>query len=334
MSASASPDAPGARASTQGRRLLLRVLTIVVGLIAFGYFARQIVSYWPSIRAVSFTPAIAVALGVAAGLQVVSGLVDAWGWGWLMRHIAVPVQSREAMPVFLVSQFAKYVPGSIGSHVGRLALGKQHGLPPPSVLLSLVIENGFALGAGAVVAGASAAFGVAVSAGDVSRVAWMLTLGVVAWLAGAITLRVILAHPPAFLRRLLRLQGPVKLQTSFVAGYFLLHVASYAAIGAALVLVVFGFTGAAGPEIWRVALAGMAGWFAGYILPGAPAGLGVREATLTALLTPLCGPTVAVSSALLWRSSQLLADGTLFLIGLATRPQPQPENPDNPTKVG
>jgi uncharacterized membrane protein YbhN (UPF0104 family) len=320
VSTSASPEAP-AEASVR-RLLLVRVLPFVVGIIALIYFARQIFSYWPSIIAISFTPAIAVAIGVAAALQAASGLVDAWSWGWLMRSLAVPVQSREAMPIFLVSQFAKYVPGSIGSHVGRLALGKQHGLPAPSVLLSLVIENGFALGAGAVFGGASAVFGIAVTASNVSRMAWTLSLVIVAWLAGAITLRLILAHPPAFVRRLLRLEKPVTLKTSFVAGYFLLHVTSYAAIGAALVIVVFGYAGSTGPEVWRVALAGTAGWFAGYILPGAPAGLGVREATLTALLTPLCGPTVAVSSALLWRSSALLADGALFLIGLATKPRP------------
>ena len=325
MSASASGETSEAPTAPSRRRLLVRWVPIVVGAIAFVYFARQIVSYWPSIVAISFTGRVAGAVAVAALLHVASGLLDAWGWGWLMRGLAVPVRSREAMPVFLVSQFAKYVPGSIGQHVGRIALGRAHGLAAPTVLLSLVIENGFALGAGALVAGASVAFGVAVRADDVSRVAWTLALVIAGWAAGAASLRFVLARPPAWLRRLLKLEKPVTLETTLVVGYFLLHVASYAAIGAALVIVVFGFAGATGPEIWRVALAGMAGWFAGYILPGAPAGLGVREATLTALLTPLCGPTVAVSSALLWRSSALLADGLLFLIGLATRPRPVPD---------
>jgi hypothetical protein len=305
--------------------LLVRWLTVVIGSIAIVYFARQIVSYWPSIVAISLTPAIAGALTIATLLHVGSGLLDAWGWGWLMRGLAVPVRSREAMPIFLVSQFAKYVPGSIGQHVGRLALGRQYGLPTPTLLLSLVIENGFALGAGAAVAGGSVAFGVAAGGSDVGRVAGMLGFILVGWLAGAMTLRFILAHPPPWVRRVLKLNEGVVLRTSLISGYFLLHVASYVAIGTALVVVVSGFAGGTGPEVWRIALAGMAGWFAGYILPGAPAGLGVREATLTALLTPLCGPTVAVSAALLWRTSALLADGLLFLIGLVTRPRPLPD---------
>jgi uncharacterized membrane protein YbhN (UPF0104 family) len=46
----------------------------------------------------------------------------------------------------------------------------------------------------------------------------------------------------------------------------------------------------------------------------------VREATLTALLTPICGAAVAVSAALLWRSSALIADGILFLVGIGLKP--------------
>lgn len=302
-----------------------RAVAIVLGLLALVYFARQVQSYWPSIVAISFTTAVAVSLVVTALIHVVSGLIDSWGWGWLLRGLSVPVKSRDAMSVFLISQLAKYVPGNIGQHVGRLALSKSLGLAYPPVLLSLVIENGFALGAGGVVAGASLAFGIAVSAENLTRVVWTIALVIGGWLIGALVLRMVLAHPPRWLRRILKLEKPVKLETKLVIGYFLLHVASYAAIGGALVIIVFGFTGGAGSEIWRVALAGMAGWFSGYIVPGAPAGLGVREATLTALLTPFCGAAVAVSSALLWRSSALFADGILFLIGLALRPRPKPE---------
>ena len=302
-----------------------RAVAIVLGLLALVYFARQLVSYWPSIVAISFTTGVAVSLVVTALLHVVSGLIDAWAWGWLLRGLAVPVPSRAAMSVFMISQLAKYVPGNFGQHVGRLALAKSLGLAYPPVLLSLVIENGFALGAGGVVAGASLAFGIAVSAENLTRVAWTISLVIGGWFAGALLLRWMLAHPPRWLRRILKLEGPVTLETRLVIGYFLIHVASYAAIGGALVLIVFGFTGGASVEIWRVALAGMAGWFSGYIVPGAPAGLGVREATLTALLTPLCGVAVAVSSALLWRSSALFADGILFFVGLALRARPKPE---------
>jgi hypothetical protein len=303
-----------------------RAVAIVLGLLALVYFVRQLVSYWPSIVTISFTAGVAVSVGVAAALHVFSGLIDSWAWGWLLRSLAIPIRGRDAMSVFLISQLAKYVPGNFGQHIGRLALAKSLGLAYPKVLLSLVIENGFALGAGGVVAGASLAFGIAVSAENVTRVAWTLVLVIGGWFVGALLLRTMLAHPPGWLRRILKLEKPVTLETKLVIGYFMFHVTSYAAIGGALVLVVAGFTGGSSSEIWRVALAGMAGWFSGYIVPGAPAGLGVREATLTALLTPLCGATVAVSSALLWRSSALLADGILFLVGLALKPR-APEIP-------
>jgi glycosyltransferase 2 family protein len=304
----------------------------VVGILAVIYFSRELVRFWPSVVAVSLTPRVVSAIAVAVFLLVLSGLIDAWGWGWLLRGLSMPVRSREAMGVFLVSQFAKYVPGNVGQHVGRLALARTQGMPYPTVLLSIVVENGFALGAGAFLAGASLAFGITTSAGNVARPAWLLVLVISGWFIGAILLRWFLAHPPAWLRRILKLEHPVILERSLVAGYFVIHVTSYVTLGTTLVLVVFGLSGGSSGELWRVAFAAMAGWFAGYLVPGVPAGLGVREATLTALLTPLCGPAVAVSSALLWRSSGLLADVVLFLIGLGLRALTKPVAPSPPAQ--
>ena len=310
-----------------GWRFLGRALVFLLGLLAVVYFGRELVRFWPSVVTVTFTPRVAGAVAIAALVLALSGVVDAWSWGWLLRGLSLPAQPRNAMGIFLVAQFAKYVPGNFGQHVGRLALSRAQGLPYPTVVLSIVIENGFALGAGAFVAAVSLAAGITGSTGGVVRPAWLLALAIFGWFVGAMVLRWFLAHPPPWLRRLLKLDRPVTLEKHLVVGYFLLHVTSYAALGATLVLVVFGLSGGASAELWRVALAAMAGWFAGYLVPGAPAGLGVREATLTALLTPLCGPTVALSSALLWRSSALLADGALFLVGLALRVPRKPNSP-------
>jgi hypothetical protein len=290
-----------------------------LALLAIVYFARELVRYWPTIAALSFTPRVATALVGAALVNVLAGMGDGWAWGWLLRGFSVPARSREALGIFLVAQFGKYVPGNVSQHIARVALSRARSWPYRTVVLSLVVENGFALGAGALVAGASLLFGLSGHAGGLARAALTCAAVVGAWLAGAATLRALLERPPRWLARLLALEKPVILRRKLVLGYLGAHVASYAALGVTLVIVVVGLGGVSSGELWRVALAGIAGRFAGYLVPGAPAGIGVREATLTALLAPFYGSTLALSAALLWRLSAVLGDGVLLLVGLAMR---------------
>jgi len=58
---------------------------------------------------------------------------------------------------------------------------------------------------------------------------------------------------------------------------------------------------------------------AGYIIPGAPGGLGVREAILVAALGPVYGEGTAVALAIIYRVCSITADGLAFLIGLILR---------------
>jgi uncharacterized membrane protein YbhN (UPF0104 family) len=57
-------------------------------------------------------------------------------------------------------------------------------------------------------------------------------------------------------------------------------------------------------------------WLAGFLIPGAPAGLGVREAVLVTFLILWMNPFSAASLALLIRLTTTLGDAAAFLLGL------------------
>jgi hypothetical protein len=65
-------------------------------------------------------------------------------------------------------------------------------------------------------------------------------------------------------------------------------------------------------------------WLSGFITPGAPAGLGVREFLLALLLRPFLGEAVAINLTLLVRFLHVLADGLAFTMGVWTRPASTP----------
>jgi len=60
-----------------------------------------------------------------------------------------------------------------------------------------------------------------------------------------------------------------------------------------------------------------AAWIAGMLTPGAPAGLGVREAILVQGLAPLIGQTGAVITTILFRVLTVAADLLAFIAGVA-----------------
>jgi hypothetical protein len=57
-------------------------------------------------------------------------------------------------------------------------------------------------------------------------------------------------------------------------------------------------------------------WTAGFVTPGAPGGLGVRDALLVGMLTPAFGPAVSVGIALAFRIVTTLGDIVAFVVGL------------------
>jgi hypothetical protein len=60
-------------------------------------------------------------------------------------------------------------------------------------------------------------------------------------------------------------------------------------------------------------------WLAGYVVPGAPGGLGVREAMMVLLLSPILGAGTAVGLGVTLRVTTTVGDAVAFLIGLWLR---------------
>ena len=69
----------------------------------------------------------------------------------------------------------------------------------------------------------------------------------------------------------------------------------------------------AGPGARVLLMISATAWTLGFLTPGAPAGLGVREAVLVALLTPSAGEPAALTAALAFRAATLGGDLLFYL---------------------
>jgi glycosyltransferase 2 family protein len=298
-------------------RALRPALVLAVTVLSLSYFGRELLRYWDSLAALAWSRQLLLLAGLALLLQVASSLLDGWSWQWILAGLRVPASTRQAVCIFGLAQFAKYLPGNVAQHVGRVVLARQAGWRTERVALSLFLENVFALGCG----GLLALLGFLL-AGEPAPGGSRLLGGALLVVAGGglvvLALRRVLARP----RPWLGLTEPLPLSGTLLSGYFLVHLASFLVMGGTLVLLLWGLAGQLPPGVWRLPAAVALAWLAGYLVPGAPAGLGVREATFTAYLSPHLDPGVVLSAALLWRGVSLGADALLALLGLALRPAP------------
>lgn len=241
-------------------------------------------------------------------------------WGGLLRSLDHgSVEGKAAAIAHVKSWLLKYIPGQIGSLAYKIYWGSQNGIRAGRIAVSYFYENAFLQ-----IASIVPAVAILVLFGRLDGDAPRLVVGL-SIVAGLGILAVTVSLPDnklglAMLRKVggveqenpRLLSGPKCLRHSlFFIGPRLLNGAGFVLIAANLTQV--------GSADWLVlgsayVLAGAIGILAIFV----PSGLGVREAVIVILVSPVLGTEVAILSALLARFISLVADGLLFAGALMT----------------
>lgn len=267
-------------------------------------------------------PAVLKAIVVAAGLALVVIPLPMIGWWHLVRVGGDPIPFRVVFAVYAQSALAKYLPGNVLHYVGRQILGARHGLAQAAIATASVSEVLLVVAASC----------------TVSILAWPLAPLSPWGLVSATLLRTLLLAgallPLVACVCLGRIQpGPLR--------HLKLHILPVSAIGVAFAILVLFVAGGATAMGVIGALAGTRGdlplaalfaaygfsYVVGYLTPGSPGGLGVREAALLALLAPVTGHEPALVMAIGLRLSWIAAEAALYLLALWLAPRQPPELP-------
>ncbi len=263
--------------------------------------------------------ALWLGLGAALGVYMLAVLILAINWRMLLAGMGEGVPRGLGEAIFLATQIGKYLPGNVGHFVGRAALAKAHGVGLLRGGGSIVIEQGLTLAVGILVLGV----GLALSPPGLEQLEAHLPaprLWAALLMASALG-PLLLAPALGYLAP--RLPGAVgrfavelaQLRTRHVLRFVLLQSGIFLLGGAALMPLAI-IAGGMVDFVTAVTIF-TAAWVLGYITPGAPGGLGVRESVLTLALTPSLGGGAALTVALLLRLVTVASDGLAFLLGVA-----------------
>jgi hypothetical protein len=282
-----------------------RTVGICLTILAAAFLAHRIVALELWRQDLDFrrlAPVFAVTIplyAAAVGLLAIAWIV-------LLGRVAPPAQSGIAW--YLISQFGKYLPGNIAHLAGRHLLFASARVPASALLGAATTEAGLFACSGVAVIAALAPLSIASTLGDGLSPESVRWLPFVAAAAVAVVV-VWLMRGSADRRRKLAAMGIAAL----------LYLGFFAVAGGILVgLIHFISPEDGAANDWPFIVAALsAAWLSGFVVPGAPGGLGVRESVLVLLLSPMAGSEIALLGALAHRGVSLSGDGLAALVGIA-----------------
>lgn len=273
------------------RRWLNRIGALL-GAAGVVFVALRLASYADEIDAAGIGVGGYVALLGLAVVYGASNLLLALGWWRLLRCLGVTAARGWALRAYAISQLAKYVPGNIFQFAGRQAIGVAAGFGNGPLAKSTALELLLLAAAGALFVPLTAPLLYNSTGVIVAGTAAFLALSVLAiWLAARF-------GGAEFGRAALCYLG-------FLVVSGLIFAGTYHVVGDA----------SAVPAISWIAGAYVLAWLAGMLTPGAPAGIGVREAVLLFLLADLASPPVILLAVVAGRAVTVLGDLGFYLAG-------------------
>ena len=271
----------------------LRWVGVALSVVGVGFvisllsdYAGELGGFRPDITQLSLLVVLACAYGA-------SNFALAYAWRDLLEHCGSPSAARWAVPVYGVTQLAKYIPGNVFHLAGRVTMGISAGHSAGALLKSVVWEIAAIVAAAVVFAVWIAPLlldGVTYVTATILFAVALLTIGLIAQRFFSILVRNAILWYVGFL---------------FTSG-----VLFFATIQLLLpnedLLTAF-------PVICS---AYIIAWLAGLITPGAPAGIGIREVVIFALLKSLVGHSDLLVAIVLSRAITAGGDALFYVFAL------------------
>ncbi len=294
----------GAYARMPGVKLAVQVLMVALCLVPIG---RQAAQDWEAVSALVSQLRLPAVLAAALALILASFFLPTAITAFT-RNAAGRIGYRDSAYAYFASQPMKYLPGSFWILPGRVILLRGLGHDPGVSSAALIFEmTAQALSCSLVSVALLGAGGF--TAIGFQQAAWLI-------LAGTLLVSALLLLAPAWAQRLALPASTRKALAQLAAvplltrlRNFSLAILSYTIMWVLMGLSFYALVVATDPHL-DLALLGAAigvsslSWLAGFLAPFSPGGVGVREAAILLLLSPLMAGPQAVMVALL---SRLLA---------------------------
>ncbi len=267
---------------------------LILGGVLF-FLVKALKDNWQEVAQIQINPQGWDYLGSALGVTLIAHIWTGWVWGWIFQTLNQKVSGFWAIQVYLKTNIAKYIPGNIWHYYGRIRLATDAGIPTSIATLSVLLEPLLL---------AAAALLVALVGTPQNRLLQFFSLVVV-----------LIAIHPLILNQSIKLVSKLKNkgdEVKKIEHYPFLPLLGELGFlglrGAGFVLTFLALHPVNFSQIPALISSFSLAWLLGLVVPGAPGGIGVFEATAIALLGTLFSPGIILSIVALYRLISILAE--------------------------
>jgi len=297
--------------------LLIRVATYIgriLSVISIVYLVIKITQYVDEIPPFQFSvSAVTIVLGTLVFVILCTGL-GFYAWTILLRGGDVRLRYVEGYIIVGASQIQKYLPGNLFHYVNRVTLGVSRGVPAEAIIVSTGVETGIAaIGSLIIALTGFAVFGDIGVAGLSGLPAFK---GSYLSLVSGVLLLVAIAVIVLFARIRHWLVARLSyLKVRRLAAAMCLYSVINIGIGLFITSLLEILWGVHSRFPWYFFSWGFTiAWLCGFLFPGAPGGIGIREAVMVNLFGPMVGPALALGVAFLLRVITSVSDLITFFL--------------------
>ncbi|MGL3606258.1 lysylphosphatidylglycerol synthase domain-containing protein [Rhizobium sp. G187] len=286
-----------------------RIVSILLTALAFAYIAYALVLSGASVAAYFTSSKLIFSILLGGFLYALTlQFVGAGWWQVLVSLGDRALDLNTALAIFGRTQIYKYLPTNVFHMAGRIAEARLHGVSTTILIIAQFVEFFLLASAAALVSGAFGWHLIKEQGHQLNispmTIFWATALiGVV----GVVAVRWARHRNPINKIRLSQANGSLALlcySLFFVLNGVLLKILSVAVNGLDI-------------SVIQLMGIGAAAWLIGFIVPGAPGGLGVREAAMIAALSKLgVNEPAALALALSHRLSTVLGDAVVAVVFL------------------
>ncbi len=266
-------------------RRILELAGNVLSLLAIVFIGERLYSYHGQLDAQQ-AAALALPVLLFSVVYAVSCMLTALAWRGILAGLGPQLDERQAMYIYGSSQIAKYIPGNVLHLLGRQARGVASGIPALPLAKSMVWEVALLCLSGGL-------FGILILPH------YLTVMGTGLSIAGYLAALVLTAWTVS------RWRDPRLGRSVFLNSAFL------AVSGVLFTLLLYRIEPSAvanAPTALMIGTAYVVAWLAGFVTPGAPAGLGIRELVVYALLQPVAGDAEILAALIAARIVSVLGD--------------------------
>jgi glycosyltransferase 2 family protein len=291
---------------------------LLVG-ITFIFVLKTFKNNWQNITTVTLDQKGYFWLSLGLLITLIAHIWSAWVWTWILKHFKQPISNLWAIRVYLITNIAKYLPGNVGHFYGRISAISQQGGSISIASFIVLLEPLLMAAAALLIALLSHSIGVIKTTAN----PWLLFLQVFSLML------VLLGIHPRILNRVIHLSNKFKKNSDQKSVYLEKYpfdilggeVGFILLRGLGFICVCLAFMSLSIQEIFLLISAFSFAWLLGLIIPGAPGGIGVFEATMIALLKTTTFPLgIILTIIAIFRVISILAEVIGAKLGLLLKP--------------